>query len=134
MAPIVQRTSLACARGADWKCIPRSVPRRRLKEMLVSTSRASRPRSSNSRRDQPRAKKPRSSSNRSGSTTKAPPSSVSRNIIAALDHPHFGDGDDEAAAALAVLALLFEYLVGEVPRQQQAVVGHLFEQPLGRGD
>ena len=45
-----------------------------------------------------------------------------------------GNRDDEAAAAGAVLGLLRQDLVGEVPGQQQHVVGLVLEQPLGRQD
>src|SRR5919106_4181880 len=45
-----------------------------------------------------------------------------------------GDGDDEPAAAGAVLGLLLEDLLGEVPRQQQRVVRLVLEQLFDRPD
>src|SRR5919106_6950594 len=45
-----------------------------------------------------------------------------------------GDGDDEPAAAGAVLGLLLQDLLGEVPRQQQRVVRLVLEQLLDRPD
>lgn len=35
MRPLVTRTSLSCAKGADWKCKPRSVPICPEKRMIV---------------------------------------------------------------------------------------------------
>jgi len=38
-----------------------------------------------------------------------------------------GDGDDETPAAARVLRLLAQYLVGQVPREEQHLVGHLLQ-------
>src|SRR5579871_3460067 len=47
---------------------------------------------------------------------------------------NLGDGDDEPPAARTVLGLLGQDLLGEVPGKQQHVVGHLLQEPGGRGD
>ena len=39
------------------------------------------------------------------------------------DHAHLGQGDDEAAAGVQVVALAFDELVEEVPGKHQVVVG-----------
>ncbi len=49
-------------------------------------------------------------------------------------HPDVRDGNDELAAAPPVLVLLPQDLVGEVPGEQQRVVGHRLDEPLRRDD
>src|SRR6516165_5676167 len=94
---------------------------------VSSTASQRMPCAANSFRHQVRAKKPRSSERRSGSIRKAPPSfnATKRTTSGHLD---FGDGLDEPAAAAAVLALLAQDFLGEVPRQQQHVIGYRFQQ------
>src|SRR5690349_4279472 len=115
--------------------MPRSVAAFALKLMLHCGNSAHSPRCANASASIVRAKKPRSSWSRSGSTTQAPASSVSEKITASRsDDPEVRDGHDEAPAAAPVFRLLRQDLVGEVPRQQQHVVGLLLEQRLGRPD
>src|ERR1700730_2594074 len=101
--------------------MPRNVPFLLLKETLDSTNRALRPRSSNSFCDQARAKKPRTSSSLSISTMNAPLSLVSVTIMLPQTHAlhvlishycNLRDRDNEATAALAVLRLLLQNLIG----------------------
>src|SRR4029079_15748578 len=83
MPPRVARTSLLSAAGGNWKCIPRSVPLRRLKATFACAICVFSPCSANSCRQEARAEEPRLSSRRSGSMTKAPASFVSVNLILA---------------------------------------------------
>ena len=59
----------------------------------------------------------------------APASGVSVNRIG-LDDSGLGNGHDEPAASCPVAGLLGQDLVGEVPGEEQHVVGHLLE--IGR--
>ncbi len=81
MAPRVARTSFVSAAGGYWKCMPRSVPFRRLNAMLAWAMSGFSPCSANSRWQNARAKNPRLSSRRSTSRTKAPLSFVSLKIM-----------------------------------------------------
>src|SRR5262249_16952806 len=54
--------------------------------------------------------------------------------LSASDHFKSRDGDDEFSPPVTVLALLFKYLIAEIPRQQQTVVRHLFQQLLRSED
>src|SRR4051812_30951945 len=110
--------------------------------MLHWARAVSRPWSPNSRAHHVLAKNPRSSSTRWGVITNTPANVVSLNSTApsrrcaaapaALHDSDLRDGNDEVTAARDELVLLRENLVGEVPRQQQHVVGHRFEQLLRR--
>ena len=53
------RTSLACACGARWKCMPRSVLRAADCDVLFCTKLVTRPCSANARAQNVRAKEPR---------------------------------------------------------------------------
>src|SRR5262245_47403687 len=113
--------------------MPRSVPARRFTDRLMCARRDASPRAAKSAAPHARAKNPRSSSNRSTSTTYTPAIAVSVNVMSAVSHDaDLGHGDDEASAASPVLRLLREDLVGEVPRQQQHVLGLPFEQDRRR--
>src|SRR5919106_5962535 len=98
--------------------------------MLHWTREALRPRAWNSLRHQERAKKPRSSSWRCGSTMSTRGSRVSTKVIVRQDARR-GHRHDEGTALAEIGPLLADDLAGEVPRQDDGVVGHLAQQRLG---
>src|SRR6185312_9122623 len=77
MAPRMARTSFASCEGGSCRCMPRTVPRRSLRETLVCTHAVCRPWLANSSAHHRRAKNPRASVCASISTTNAPASGVS---------------------------------------------------------
>src|SRR5262245_59172792 len=83
MPPRMQRTSLASCDGGHWKCIPRTVPRERLWEMLDWMNSPRSPCAANSFTQMMRAKKPRSSTAFSGRTSHAPSRASGSNRMSA---------------------------------------------------
>src|SRR5882724_11294661 len=63
-----------------------------------------------------------------------PVAPVRKNLTPTSYQPGRRDRDDEASAAPPVLLLLGEDLLGEVPREQQYLVGHQLEQAIRRVD
>src|SRR5213080_3830164 len=125
--------------------MPRRVPANRLRDTLHCATRALSPRSANSRSQYARAKNPRSSSRGSRSIWNAPRILVSAKIIVRLAFPssrHVTDSDndrrwnghDESTSAPTKLALLLEYFLREVPRQEQYMTRLRLEEVLGGKD
>src|SRR5262245_5699937 len=75
--PRAQRTSLASREGGSCMCMPRTVPRRRFRDMLDCTNGAGSPWAANSRWHHSRANEPRSSLCGAVSSSKAPANGVS---------------------------------------------------------
>src|SRR6266545_7555401 len=113
--------------------MPRSVPACTLNDKLHCARTGLRPREPNSSDAQVRPKNPRSSWISSRRSSHAPASPSDSKIIAShnlgLRHR-----DDELAAAPAVLRLLREDLVCEVPGEKEHASGHALEKRFRRTD
>src|SRR5437870_6577178 len=101
--------------------------------MLHCTTLEFRPWSSNSFRQKLLAKKPRSSPSLSGSIMNAPSSLVSMKIICGLflqesHNSHFRDGNNETSSSPPKFGLLMQDFIRKIPREQQDMIGHRFQQ------
>src|SRR2546429_4408500 len=98
MRPEVQRTIFASAFGARWKCMPRTLPRTRVSELLPWTGRKSMPCAAKLSAHQVRMKLPRSSTRGVNSISRASESPRLTNFMAQNPHRRISQGAWESIA------------------------------------